>query len=127
MTTALRTELAQYADRCSHGFALLEQHPQLCDCQNAEAGKTAGIAAADLAASPDERSRIDAAIRQVAARGGVWSANDVRVLVPDVSGPLMGARFNAAAKAGLITRVGYEPSTKGSTHGHPVAQWRAAA
>lgn len=111
-------------ERCSGcGFHVPTQG---CACPG-QCLKFAVLEAVTDAASPDERSRIDAAIRQVAARGGVWSANDVRVLVPDVSGPLMGARFNAAAKAGLITRVGYEPSTKGSTHGHPVAQWRAAA
>ena len=39
----------------------------------------------------------------------------------------MGARFNAAARAGLIVRVGYEPSTKANTHAHPVATWETAA
>jgi hypothetical protein len=39
---------------------------------------------------------------------------------------LVGARFNAAAKAGVIVHVGYEKSSKANTHAHPIAQWRAA-
>lgn len=89
-------------------------------------GKAAVLAAVNDAADPDVKARIDAAIRRVAARGGVFSANDVRPLIPDVRGGVVGARFNAAARSGLIVRVGYVASSKGNTHGHPVAEWRAA-
>lgn len=122
---SLRTYLAAFPDRCAHGYHLTAQHPQLCDCQNAEAGKSAGIAAADAAASPDDRARIDAAIRQVALRGGVFSANDVRPLIGRTSGPLVGARFNALARAGVIREVGFEKS-KGNTHAHHIRTWSAA-
>lgn len=121
--TSLDTFLASCADRCAHGYHVETQG--CTDC--GQRLKFEGMGRADAVASPDERSRIDAAIRQVAARGGTFSANDVRPLIHGAHGPLVGARFNAAAKAGLIVRVGYEPSTKDNTHGHPVATWKAAA
>lgn len=98
---------------CCHGRGTVTKH--------------AVLAAVNDAADPDVAARIDAAILACARRGGVFSANQVRPLVPDVPGPLMGARFNAAAQRGLIKRVGYTASTKTNTHGHPVAEWTAAA
>lgn len=121
MTSTLGLE--RLAGRCAHGFHLELQGCSKCGVDL----KFRTLAAVSSAAPADDRARIDAAIRDVAARGGVFSANDVRALVPDVSGPLMGARFNAAAKAGRIVHVGYERSTKASTHAHPIAQWRAAS
>ena len=89
--------------------------------------KAEGIARAEAHADPSDRARIDAAIRTVAGRGGVFSANDVRPLIPNAHGPLVGARFNAAARAGVIVRIGYESSTKANTHAHPIATWQAAS
>ena len=89
--------------------------------------KAEGMARAEAHADPSDRARIDAAIRTVAARGAAFSANDVRPLIPNAHGPLVGARFNAAARSGLIYRVGYESSTKANTHAHPIATWRAVA
>lgn len=98
-------------------LALLEQQ-----WAKARAAKAEGIERADRAARIEKRAQIDAAIRQIAARGRPFSANDLRHLVPN-AGPLMGARFNAAAKAGFIKRIGYVPSTDEGTHAHPIAQW----
>jgi hypothetical protein len=61
--------------------------------------------------------------QQAKSRALAVSANDLRAALSDVPGPLVGARFNAAAKAGVIRRIGYVSSTKQNTHGHPVAQW----
>jgi hypothetical protein len=127
MNAPLPDWLGRFSDRCSNGFSIEHQHPQLCQCLAAAAGKAEGIARADAAADPDARAAIDAAIRKVAARGEVFSANAVRVLVPGITGPLMGARFNAAAKAGVIVHVGYEASTKSSTNAHRIMTWKAAA
>lgn len=69
------------------------------------------------------KSVIDRAIREVAARGVPFSANDVRPLLPDVRAALVGARFMAAAKSGVIRKVGYVPSSDRGTHGHHIAQW----
>lgn len=99
----------------------------VCSCCPRRDGKSEALASVNAAASDDDRARIDAAILAVASRGGVFSANDVRPLLADAHGPLIGARFNALARAGRIRRVGYEPSTKGNTHGHEVKTWEAAA
>lgn len=88
--------------------------------------KAAGIARVEAAADPDLRAMVDEEIRRAAASGRVFSANDFRAQLPDDVGPLMGARFNAAAKAGLIVHVGFTPSTKASTNAHRVMTWRAA-
>lgn len=112
-------------DRCHHGYAAV-QHPDLCACPGVRRRDRALVAVTGSAKDTD-RARIDAAIRQVAGRGRPFSANDVRGLVPDAPGPLMGARFNAAAKAGVIRRVGYVASTKANTHAHPVGEWQAVS
>lgn len=132
-TLSVAAYMASLPNRCAKGFHLTTQHPQLCDCIDAvpvappAALRDAALSAVNSSASPDDRARIDAAIRRLASAGGEFSANSVRDLVPDVPGPLMGARFQAAAKAGVIVRTGYVPSTKGSTHAHPIATWKAAA
>lgn len=70
---------------------------------------------------------VDQAILTVAAQGAIFTANDVRPLLPVLrSNNLVGARFQALKKAGEIQRVSgqYVPSTDPGTHGHPVAVWR---
>jgi hypothetical protein len=119
--TGLDAWLAAQEDRCPGcGF----HETQGCACEgNRLKFKGQAIAAA---AHPDERAAVDAAIRQLAARGRPFSSNDARPL-HNVTGPVVGAAFSAAAKAGLIVRVGYEPSTDPGTHAHPVATWRGVA
>lgn len=119
---SLDTFLRNCADRCSGcGF-----HPdQGCSCAGA-ALKAAGIARVEAAADPDLRAMVDEEIRRAAASGQVFSSNSIRGFLPDDVGPLMGARFLAAAKAGLIEHVAFEVSTKASTHAHRVMTWRAA-
>lgn len=111
--------LERLAGRCARGFDHKMQ-PGLCPCP--------GLAAKELgqaltsAAHPDERAAVDAAIRQLASSGRPFSSNDARS-IHGVRGPVVGAAFSAAAKAGLIRRVGYEASTSPETHAHPVATW----
>lgn len=126
--SALDTYLKSRPDRCSGcGWHPPTQgHGPECAPVAPALTKTTALAAVNDAAPAPDRAVIDAAILRVARRGGAFSANDVRELLPEV-GPLMGARFNALARRGLIERVGYVPSTKGNTHGHPVAEWRAAS
>lgn len=112
-----------FADRCSGcGF-----HPesQGCACPGRSL-KFDAISRVEAAADPDLRAMVDEEIRRAAAQGKTFSANDFRHMLPDDVGPLMGARFLAAAKAGLIRHVGYEASTKASTHAHDVKTWVAA-
>lgn len=100
---------------------------QLSPAQAVAAARTArdeGMAQAeDADASGWEKHLIDQAITAFAATGDPFSANDLRPLLPDVRSALMGARFMAAAKAGLIRRVGFATSTKKNTHSKDVAMW----
>lgn len=83
-----------------------------------------GIARAEAASDDWQRAVIDQAIREVAARGRAFSANDCRPLLPPGIRPaLIGARFLAASKRGQIRKVGWVASTDPGTHSHPVAQW----
>lgn len=70
-----------------------------------------------------DRKVIDQAIEQFADKDQPFSSNTLRPLLPEVRPALLGARFLAAARSGRIRRVGYEPSTQKTTHGHPVAVW----
>lgn len=124
---------------CRRCFRPLDRAAVLCesdlctDCERyafaraAQKAKRQALRQVNARARVDHRARIDAAIRRAAATGAEFSANDIRRVLEDVPGPVIGARFNAAAKAGFIERVGYVASTKVNTHGHPIALWRAAA
>lgn len=74
------------------------------------------------AAHPDDRAKVDAAIRQLAATGREFSSNEARGL-HGVAGPVVGAAFTAARKAGLIRAVGFTTSTDPGTHAHHVRLW----
>lgn len=76
-------------------------------------------------ARPDDRAKVDAAIRQLAALGQPFSANDARE-IHGVKGPVVGAAFTAARKAGLIRAVGFTTSDEAKTHAHPVRVWTGA-
>lgn len=77
-------------------------------------------------AHPDDRARVDAAIRDAAATGRPFSANSIRD-VHGCTGGVVGAAFSAARKAGLIEAVGDDDSTGASAHGHRIYQWRGVA
>ena len=111
--------------RCSHGFDPVQAPIHTCR-ELVDLAKARGIEAANDAASDDVKDRIDAAIRRWAEKGVEFSANDVRSEF-DVTGAVVGGRFNVAARAGLIVDTGKRvASTLGSTHGHEVRVWRGA-
>lgn len=118
--------------RMLDGAAVLCEAETCTDCErlrvvlDAKARKRFVLGRVNRNAKPEHRQRIDAAIRQAASTGNPFSANDIRRGLDDIPGPLIGARFNAAARAGVIRHVGYEASTKGNTHGHDIKLWRAA-
>lgn len=88
------------------------------------AHRDAVLAALELDDDGWDRKVIDQAIEAVAARGLPFTANSVRDLLPQVRRPLIGARFNAAHKRGLIRQTGrFVPSTDKGTHGHRIAEW----
>lgn len=70
------------------------------------------------------RNAVDQAIKVWAERGTPFSIESFRDLLPDVRPALIGARFSAAARRGLIVAVGFERSSKPSTHGAFVRTWR---
>lgn len=78
------------------------------------------------AAHPNDASKVAAAIRQLAATGRPFSANDARAL-HGVRGGVVGATFNALKAEGLIKPVGAETSTDKGTHGKTVARWIGVA
>lgn len=116
-------DLALLPGRCPHGYASI-QHPRFCNCGQAAELKRTGIAAANDNAAASVKARIDAAIRKLAASGREFSANDLRVELAGISGPVVGGRFNALARAGVIAPTGNRvPSNLGSTHGHELKCW----
>lgn len=110
--------------RCVHGFDIATQHPHLCTCAGLKA-KSQGQARA-AAAHPAERVKVESAIRQLAALGKPFSANDARVL-HGVKGGVVGATFTALKNEGVIRACGDETSTDPGTHGHRVYRWIGAA
>lgn len=89
------------------------------------AGRDRGQAIAS-AAHPDDRAKVETAIRQLAAAGRPFSANEAR-LIHGVKGGVVGAAFTAMNKAGVIRPVGDETSTDAGTHGHRIYRWIGAA
>lgn len=92
-----------------------ELHAKLAVCI---AERDAGMAQAEEAdRSGWNRALIDQGIDALAATGQPFSANDLRVLLPDdLPGALFGARFSAALTTGRIRYVGSKASNKKNTH-----------
>ena len=97
-------------------------HAKIADCI---AARNEGMAQAeDSDRSGWNKALIDQTIDVLARTGDRFSANDLRILLPDdLPGALFGARFSAAQTAGRIRFVGFTRSTKKNTHGKPVAVW----
>lgn len=116
--------LERLPGRCVHGFDLKTQHPRLCSCAGVQL-KVRGQAIAS-AAHPDDRSKVEAAIREAAASGRPFSANSIRDQ-HGVTGGVVGAAFTAMRKAGVIRSCGDDDSTGDSAHGHRIYQWIGVA
>lgn len=85
------------------------------------------IAEWDTTASPSTLRAADLIIRHTAENRRELSSNDTRELM-DASGiprPIRGARFAAAAAAGLIEPIGDVASTDPANHGKPVKIYRS--
>lgn len=86
-----------------------------------------GTAVADHAADVVIRRALADAIEARATTGHTFTSDDIHADVGpvlDAWPQLLGARFNAAAKAGLIVRVGYRQSTRPSRHAAVIAMWQ---
>jgi hypothetical protein len=98
-------------------------HARISECI---AARDEGIAQAeDADRSGWNKALIDQAIDALARTGEPFSANDLRVLLPDdIPGPLFGARFQHASRnRGVIQPLGLTSSSKKSTHAHPIRIW----
>lgn len=98
-------------------------HATITECV---ARRDEGIAQAeDADRSGWNKALIDQAIDALAATREPFSANDLRVLLPDdLPGPLFGARFRYAAnERGVIRFYGWTSSSKKNTHAHPIRVW----
>ena len=83
-----------------------------------------GMAIAETAlAAEQDRLVIDNAIAHFAALGDEFSANDVRRVLPAVSGALIGSRFLAASKRGQIERTGSTLADHEQGHARRVSTW----
>ena len=84
-----------------------------------------GMAQADAAAAPEWKERWDKAIVLLAIGGEEFTADDVREIAgaPDDHPNAAGARFQSAARKGLIRHAGYRKSSREVLHAHPIAVW----
>lgn len=119
--TALAATLAQRTDRCPHGW-----HVPTQGCVDCGVAHKFAAQAATLDAHPDDRAKVDAAIRELAASGRPFSANDARA-IHGVKGGVVGATFTALRKEGVIAPCGDETSSDPGTHGHRIFLWIGAA
>jgi hypothetical protein len=87
-----------------------------------------GVHQLDLASLWDDwPAKADKAIRHLARMGRPSDADDVRTLVGDPGrANQIGARFLAAARAGLIERVDVRQSDRPGRHRGLVSVWRGA-
>ena len=91
-----------------------------------ERRKEAGMGAAERAAVPDGWPELaDAELKRLAATGEQFTSD---VLVGAVGAPenhynAIGARINAAARAGIIRKVGFTKSSRETGHARTIAVW----
>jgi hypothetical protein len=88
--------------------------------------RDAGAASVSSHTPQDWKVACDVAIARLATINATFTAEDVRAVVGDPPNhpSAMGARFLAAAKAGLIERIGYQRPVRASRHANPLAVWR---
>ncbi|GGM85031.1 hypothetical protein GCM10012275_64750 [Longimycelium tulufanense] len=87
----------------------------------------AEVTAADRAVHRNVGERIKAAIDQLLAEGGEWTAEDVRARLPEGVEPhspnLLGAIIGNYASRGLIRRVDLRTSRRPSRHAAEIKVW----
>jgi hypothetical protein len=103
--------------------------PTLLDAiAEAEAERDRAFTNLDASDQRDELTLILDTIVRVADRGAVFSANDVRPLLPEgVNTNRVGRAYARAIELGLIEVHGFTKSTDKGTHGKRVLTYRRAA
>lgn len=107
--------------RCAHGFHVPSQGCTDCGVAHKFAGQSRATDA-----HPDDRAKVEAAVRELAATGRPFSANTARA-IHGVKGGVVGATFTALHKEGVIRPCGDETSSEPGTHGHRLFQWIGAS
>lgn len=101
--------------------------PSLFDAPAAQAAAERGMEQAERNADADWRWAMEQAIRQLAASGRHFSADDARRIAGDP--PIgthpnsAGAVFNRMARQGVIRMVGYTRSARVVGRGNTVREW----
>lgn len=111
--------------RCQSCGAHVQTQGHKATC-TPEARRDAGIAAAEDHADPRIVLTVDAVIRELAASGQPFSANDVRKRVSAPGRGLAGARVRAALQRRQLRQVGEVKSDLGSTHAKPIGLYVGA-
>lgn len=97
---------------------------EFADRAEGERRKQVGMERADAAEGSRWKEAADAAIAQLAASGQEFTAEDVREVAGDPEHfNAMGARFGAAAQAGLIRYVRHAPSSRPTLHRCAIRVW----
>lgn len=93
------------------------------------AAKAAGIARIDLRPEGQPwRAVADAVLLDLARTGGPFTSEDVTRVAGQPGHPnAVGALLNAAARRGLIARVGFVQADRANQHGALISQWRGTA
>lgn len=93
--------------------------------------KRVGITAANASVAPDWKHRADAVIQKLALSGQDFTSEAVTAEVGQPTGEngenkpnAVGARFSAAARQGLIVRVGFVKATRANQHATMISLWR---
>lgn len=93
-----------------------------------EARRDQAFANLDASDAAGENAVIFRAIREVAAQGREFSANDVRPLLPEgINRHRIGRQFSRAIELGVIEPCGLVKSDDPGTNAHRVLKYRRAA
>jgi hypothetical protein len=123
----LREYLAHQPGRCPECAWHEPTQGHAPDCERGiRLGREAMAATSD--AHPSDVALVDRVLGEYIAAGVPFSLNEMRPHLGQVGDRhVIGARVNAAAKAGRIRHVGYVRSTEPRTKGHEIKVWQAIA
>lgn len=101
----------------------------LMDAELSAALKEQGMQQASRNADQQWKDRFDKALQTLAAAGTEFTSEDVTAvtgLPPSGSPSAVGARMNAAAKRGLIVRVGLRNARRAKSHAAMLLTWKGS-